>query len=474
MRALMAASGALVTGLVAGCGAGGGMALRASTPSYAEAYSTPVSDPYYPAHGEPYFDALNYDLDLRWTPATRTLHGIARIDFRLTAARDSLTLDLGRPLSVKKVLLDGATVPFTHPGAHLVVRRPGLARGSRHLLTVRYQGSPRQTPAPVTRADIPGLGWKTRQDGSVWAMQEPWGASTWYPSNDQPSDKAYYSARIVSRGGMQNVFNGRRVSTSTEHGATTTFWKLDQPAASYLITVAIGHYRRYVDKGPHGLPVTYWVPTGADPKYLRTLRRTPAMLHWLEGKLGPYPFARAGTVVVPADSAMETQTLVTMGMGDWANPGVADDLLHEYAHQWLGDTVTTDNWKDLWLNEGLTMYLQEVWSDARGDQPLAPTMRYFSTIDNSLRNRYGPPGEYKKNEFASANVYLSGALMVHRIRAKVGDTVFWNTMRAWVAEHKNRSVDRTDFADFWSARTGIDLHAFVSAWLTAATTPAGP
>jgi aminopeptidase N len=434
------------------------------------ALSEPVRDPYYPGHGVPYFDALAYALNLDWTPPTRQLRGTATIRFRVTSPRSALRLDLGRPLLVRRVLVDGTAVRWTHPADHLVVETRPLAADSRHTLVVRYAGSPRRVTAPMDRRDVSGLGWTTRTDGSVWTMQEPWGAYTWYPVNDHPSDKAYYSATITSRGGMTNVFNGNMVSSRTAREAgdrvTTTRWRLEEPTASYLVTVAIGDYQRYVDTGPHGLPLTYWVPRDAATTYLPMLRRSPSILRWVEARLGRYPFPRTGAVVVPSQSAMETQEMVTIGRGLWLYRGGVADLMHEYTHSWFGDTVTTDNWPDLWLNEGLTMYMQVLWQADHGGPDVGRVMRRWAREDNQFRAMFGPPGAYRRDEFASFNVYASGALMLDRIRNVVGDKKFWGAMRAWPVTHESRSVDRGDFEDFMSRRTGMDLHAFVEAWLT--------
>lgn len=442
--------------------------------SIGDALSDPVDDPYYPQHGEPYFDALKYKLDLDWRPAKERLRGTATIRFRVTTDRRTVRLDLGSPLRVSRVVLDGRARRWIHPRNHLVVDTGRLGADSRHTLSVTYAGSPHQVPAPTTRPDFPGIGWKTLPDGSTWTMQEPWGAFTWYPVNDHPSDKAFYTARVTSHGGMNNVFNGRLDSTRTAHGATTSHWTLQQPAASYLVTLAIGHYRRVADTGPHGLPMSYWVPRGSGDKDVALLRESPAIFRWIEARAGRYRFARGGAVVVDSGSAMETQTMLTMGAGDLESARGPADLMHEYAHQWLGDTVTTDNWPDLWLNEGLTMYLQVMWEAEHGGTPLDEHMATYAELDNQYRAANGPPGAWHKEDFGQAVVYTSPALVLHRIRTKVGDTVFFDTLKAWVRDHRHQSVDRVEFEDFWSTHTGIDLHAFVEAWLTSPTTPPGP
>jgi aminopeptidase N len=448
-----------------------GTAAASPAAPYDRAVSTPREDPYYPAKGDPGVDALHYGLDLRWAPRSRTLTGVARITFRSPVAQSQVRLDLGDPLRVRRVTLDGRQVLFSHPGKDLVVATGELAADSRHVLTVSYRGRPRPVAAPTRRSDIPHLGWTTTRRGAVWTMQEPFGAFTWYPVNDQPADKAFYDVRISAPKGMVGIFNGRLTSRRTSAGRTVTRWHLASPAASYLTTIAIGDYVRYTDRGPHRLPITYWLPRG-DQRALPELRRTPSMIRWLESKLGPYPFDRIGTVVVPSDSAMETQTLVTMGARLMADRRTfRSDLLHEYAHQWYGDTVTPESWPDLWLNESFAMYTQIRWEVSRGWATMAQWRALLTQQDQSLRDSDGPPGAYHRDDFGELCVYYCGALMLDRLRALLGDRLFDAVWRGWPQRHRDASVDRDDYIAWLNARTGRDLGPFVTRWITGPTTP---
>ena len=69
-------------------------------------------------------------------------------------------------------------------------------------------------------------------------MQEPYGAFTWYAVNDQPSDKALYDFTISTPAPWVGVANGELRSREEVDGDTVTAWHLDEPAASYLVTVA--------------------------------------------------------------------------------------------------------------------------------------------------------------------------------------------------------------------------------------------
>jgi aminopeptidase N len=311
------------------------------------------------------------------------------------------------------------------------------------------------------------------RDGRIWTMQEPFGALTWYPVNDHPSDKARYDVTIHAPGHWVGVFNGELQSRSYRHRVTTTVFHLGAPSASYLTTIAIGPYRHISDVGPHGLPISYWVPRDGR-RHLRVLRETPSMLRWLESRLGRYPFSTAGVVLVPSASAMETQTLVTMGTGIWGSQGsrsAAFDLLHEYAHQWYGDSVTPDNWPDLWMNESFAMYIQISYEASHGGAGLADWWRHLRHNDNAYRATFGPPGAYDKHQFASINVYYCGALMLHELRKRIGAATFARVLRAWPQRHRFSDQNRRRWIRFLHQQTGRRLGPFVTRWLMSPTTP---
>ena len=52
-------------------------------------------------------------------------------------------------------------------------------------------------------------------------MQEPYGAFTWYPVNDQPSDKALYDISVTAPAPYTGVANGVLVD-QTQDGDLTT------------------------------------------------------------------------------------------------------------------------------------------------------------------------------------------------------------------------------------------------------------
>ncbi len=434
--------------------------------------SHPAESSYYPARIAPDVDTLHYGLNLTWFAQQRRLHGVATITLRATQKAPDFHLELGRSLSVHSVAVDGRRVHSTHQGRTLDIRRPVRAN-HRYRVRIDYAGTPAPVRAPTTRTDMHDIGWHTTKSGQVWSMQEPFGAFTWYPCNDQPSDKALYDVRLDVPARWVGITNGRMTSRRTVHGRTITRFHSSDPMASYLSTVAIGPYRHFRQTGPHGIPMSYWVPRDK-PSLVRPLRRTPATLRWLEKRLGRYPFGQVGVVVVPADSAMETQTMITLGrnnfrFGKW---NVRTTVAHELTHAWYGDTVTPKDWRDVWMNEGMAMYMQARFEVSHGHGTWKHWQRQWKRNDQFWRDLYGPPARYHRNEFAEINVYYCPALMYDRLRLRIGNQTFDRLVRAWPQRHRNTNQSRASFEAWWEHRTGRHLGRFFRHWLMSKHSPA--
>lgn len=440
-------------------------------PSAAElraAESQPVEDPYYPDTSNPEVDALHYHLALEWDGSRLT--GRATVMFRATRPTDAMRLDLSRSLAVSAVQLDGTSIDYHQAADGLELFTGPLEGAATYTLTIDYAGAPAPTPAPSYRPDLSeGLGWNVDSDGSVYTFQEPYGAFTWYPVNDHPSDKALYDAVITTQGDDVAVFNGELVSTQPADNATVSSWHVDEPIASYLTTIAIGPYTQHTSTTPSGMRISYWLMP-RDEHLLAGLQDAGSeAFEWLEEHAGPYPFSTLGVVVVGGRSAMETQTMLTMSRGAVARPDAV--LQHEMAHQWYGDSVTPIDWQGVWLNEGWAMYMQQEFETDTGRPPFAGGLEAWRPFDQASRKVAGPPGDYNPESFGALNIYLGPALMLDEVRQRVGDATFDELAKAWAADHENENVDRQVFESWLNDETGEDFGPLLHKWLDSAKTP---
>ncbi|MBL7255216.1 M1 family metallopeptidase [Paractinoplanes lichenicola] len=439
-----------------------------TTPSveHVAGLSEPLADPLYPQHGNPGLDVLHYDLDLTWQP--KTLSGTATLLIRPTADAREIKLDF-KPYGLGQVTVDGANVPAAVRGEKLIVSAP--ARKDRQLtLAVPYRGTPSTTPMPSNRNDAEPLGLTVSPEGGLWTMQEPYGAFTWYPANDHPSDEALYDIAVTVPDGWSAIAGGTPAGST---GSTFRYRSTD-PMATYLQTLAVGRYKEITASGPRGLPLSYWYRPGLDERLVPSLRKSPEFLTFLEKRFGPYPFPSGGIVVVDSRSGMETQQMVTIGgrIPHFYPGPFEEDLLHEYAHHWFGDSITPTTWRDLWLSEGWATYAQLLWKQERHSMSDADLESVLRSRDAGLRKQLGPPGKPQAGHFAESNVYYCPAAMLKELNDALGDQRFFALATAWVQTQRNTQQDRASFITFVNKHTGRNFTSLINTWLDSPTTPA--
>src|SRR6185436_14112668 len=146
--------------------------------------------------------------------------------------------------------VDGEAATSSWAGDDIVVPAHRTA-DERTTLIVRYHGRPQTVPMPSQRTDFDeGLGLRADINGEAWTMQEPYGAGTWYPANDTPSDEAVYDTVITVPAGWAAVAHGQLVGVDRSGDRDTFRWQARDPVASYLATLAIGRYTELTDTGP--------------------------------------------------------------------------------------------------------------------------------------------------------------------------------------------------------------------------------
>ena len=420
-----------------------------------------AGDPYYPTSGNGGYAASNYVVAITYDPKTHHLDGDTTITARARQSLSEFSLDLDG-LDVRTVTVDGQAAQTNRDGGKLVIKPAlGVAQGSTFTVEVQYDG----TPAPVKSPKLGAEGWQVSSSGGAFAAGEPHSASTWYPVNDTPTDKATFHLAAKVPDGWSVISNGLAGRNESKDGWTTWRWDEAQPIASYLTTVGIDHWTMTTGKLADGTPVVSAFAPGTDDK--KALEdRLPEILDFLSSKFGPYPQDAAGGIFL-ADKisfSLETQTRPTYAQ--WTN---LSTIVHENAHQWWGDSVSVQNWKDVCLNECLASYAQWLWSEAKEG----------ANLDNSYRQLVakGPQVFTGKlydmgagNEFSA--VYTKGPMAMHALRRTIGDDVFFQILKTWPALHRDGNATWPQFESYVEQVSGKDLRGFFDAWFRGTTKPA--
>ncbi|MEV1143663.1 M1 family metallopeptidase [Micromonospora sp. NPDC049799] len=430
-----------------------------------------VGDTYFPTYGNGGYDVGHYVVQVRYDPEKDRLTGTTTVRAAATADLSAFNLDLAG-LTVTSVKVDGAPAKHTRTDDELVVTpAAGLVSGNGFVVEVAYEGEPR----PLENEVLGGGGWLHTDDGAI-ALGQPESASTWFPVNDHPSDKATYDFAVTVPQDLTAVSNGVPQGKSTSGGWTTWKWAERSPMASYLSTVVIGKFR--LTQAEHkGRPVfhavTSSIPQGAAD---RSIAGTVKVADYLESVFGPYPFESYGGVVVSDPRiryALETQSRPVYSAGFFRRGENTGVVAHELAHQWFGNSVALARWQDIWLNEGLATYAEWLWAEHDGE----------GTAQESFDAAYGgsssavwrtPPGRPGPENLFSESVYERGAMTVHALRVAVGDKAFFELVKTWSAQKRDDNATTDDFVALAERVSGRELDPLFDAWLYGTERPARP
>jgi aminopeptidase N len=423
-----------------------------------------IGDDYYPLYGNGGYDVEHYDLAIRYRPKTHAIRAVATIDAVATQNLSCFSLDLVG-LEVTDVTVGGDPATWARLDDELVITPTSLLPAtSSFTVVIAYEG------VPVTFVDVWGFpgAFVPTKDGAI-TFGEPEGAAMWFPVNDHPVDRATYTFRITVPTGYRVVANGIREGVTKQGRWKTHTWQADDPMVSYLVTVDIGDWDLRFGETSSGLPVIDAVDPDLQGVADDSLARQPEMVEFLEGYFGPYPFGSVGAIV--ADSrklgyALETQTRPIYPGNVFGFPWSDSIVVHELAHQWLGDLVAIERWRDIWLNEGFATYAEWLWDEHEGGS--TPAEAFVATWESIPAGRpfwnvvIGDPGI--EHLFAGA-VYVRGAMTLQALRNEVGDAVFWAIVSEWLETNAHSTGSTTEFMALAEQVSGQELSDLFALWL---------
>ena len=254
-----------------------------------------------------------------------------------------------------------------------------------------------------------------------------------------------------------------------------TDWNQDRISKSYLAFFAAGDFT--IAQGTHqGLPWLVAVSQGLSKvdqqASMRLMKKTPTVIEGLEKDLGHYPFSVVGglTTSLNPGFALENQTRPTYP----AVGGTYTSLIvHELAHQWFGDDIAVQGWRDIWLNEGFATFMEWRWSETHGGRMADEILRAYHDNVGAQASFWkvvvADPGAAAV--FDSA-VYGRGAMTLQALRNRVGNEAFWKIIHTWIREQRGGNGATEEFEEVAARVSGQDLGSFFTAWLNTPTRPA--
>jgi len=423
-------------------------ALVGSTPAIAgEAPSAP-------------FRSLSYDVELTPDFAAGVLTGSERLAFQsLADGLDTLTFT-ATPMAISATLDGAPGVTTSVVGRRLVVHLPrSLRRGETATLLLSFSGRA-DKEVPFT-PDLIHTGYLT-----CHAM---------ICDDDRPGDRAPLHLALTLPKDMDAVAPGRLVSRAPLGTDRLTWrWREDRPYPAYLYGFAAGRYARTTLPGRPGLSVLY---TGETPERVQAMfGETGRMVAFFEDRAGAsLPEGHYVQVLVDHRGDQEDaglsmihrasiEPILTEPREDWI-------VAHELAHEWWGNLVTCADWRELWLNEGLTTFMVAAWKEQRWGRAAYDREVAIGQSDWDEAKKAGLDrplswhGDYPTLSDKRHIAYGKSVVFLDRLRTETGEAAFWRGLRDYTRANAGRSVTASDLQRAMERASGHDLSALFKTWV---------
>lgn len=420
------------------------------------------------------YDVKYHRLELEVDPEVAYINGRVTTYFEATSALNEIVFDLTNNMTVSQVLQRGNPLVFSqNANDEVVITLPQeQPTGVLDSLTISYSGNPVSSGFGSfevnTHAGKPVL----------WTLSEPFGAQGWWPCKQDLIDKidrmeVFITTPLTNPDGDDYVAvsNGLEQSQVIHGAKKTTHFIHNYPIPAYLVAIAVTNYEIYSDTVPNnGNPfeiINYVYPENRSTIEMQT-SITVDIMNLYSDLFGDYPYAdeKYGHAQFGWAGGMEHTTVSFMGSFG------RNLIAHELGHQWFGNKVTCGSWKDIWLSEGFATYMSGLVVEHLDGE--TPFKTWKQQMVNSITSADSGSVFLKDTDTLSVDrifnqrlSYNKGAMMLHMLRKKLGDTDFFQGLRNYLnhPDHAYGYAKSEDFIRIMEHSSGEDLTDFFENWL---------
>lgn len=414
------------------------------------------------------YDINYHHLEFEVDPSVHYIKGKVTTYFSILEDDVSqIVFDMASVLKVDSIIYHSEKINYSHSSNKLAIQLPStLPLHKSDSVKVYYQGAP-----PSSGGFGAFITDSHNRTPIMWTLSEPYGAKDWWPCKQDLYDKAdSIDLIIIHPKEYKAAGNGVLLSETIIGENKRTHWKHRHPITAYLVAFAVTNYETYSDYVPLDDNDSIQILNYVYPEDLDNAReQTPATIEIMKlfNKLFityPYKDEKYGHAQFGWGGGMEHQTMSFMVNFNF------DLIAHELAHQWFGDYITCNSWKNIWINEGFATYCESLchefglsgqnWNNYKENQ-----IRYITSEPGGSLYVNDTTSDY--SIFNGRLSYAKGGMVLHMLRNEVGDTAFFRGIRNYLQDPKlaNGFASTENFQEHIEAESGMDLNYFFQDWI---------
>ncbi|HOS83731.1 MAG TPA: M1 family aminopeptidase, partial [Bacteroidales bacterium] len=234
----------------------------------------------------------------------------------------------------------------------------------------------------------------------------------------------------------------------------------------------------YIGKFEHfsetykGIDTTFTLDYYVLPEHLEKTKlifqQTPNILKYFESIYGPYPWAREGFKLVGSPyEGMEHQTAIAYGTGFKTHHlGFDYIILHESVHEWWGNSISVDDFSDIFMHEGFATYSEALFVEHT--YGVKEAERYMLKYAGYIKNKNPLVGPRNVNfwDYKDTDPYMKGAWTLHGLRFVINnDSLFFDILKTYYNTRAYSIVTVKDFTEYTKQKTGMNLDWYFAQYL---------
>ncbi|MEY2580116.1 MAG: hypothetical protein QOI49_2940 [Verrucomicrobiota bacterium] len=399
-------------------------------------------------------------------------------------------------IKISKAAIDGKTIAAAaiklDEKEQTLTLAAELAEG-KHQLDLEFTGKINQQGQGLYYAPYQeqGTGAKKIMLGTQFEATD---ARRLFPCWDEPSFRARFQLTAVVPENFTAVSNMPIEKETKVAGGKEVRFAATPPMSSYLNVFCAGELDAIQTKKgevTHGIIAT----KGKAEMGRYALESSQQILEYFNDYFGqPYPLPKLDHIAVPGGfgGAMENWGGITYyesvllfdpeKSSAQTKQNIYEVLAHETAHMWFGDLVTMAWWDNLWLNEGFASWMGtkctakfnpdwEVWLSK--STPRDPMRRggigKEGALEGDARSTTHPiqqpiATEAEANSAFDDITYRKGMSFIRMLESFLGEDVFRDGIRKYIAAHKLSNSTTTDLWNALGEASGKPVVEIAAAW----------
>ncbi|WP_184550201.1 M1 family metallopeptidase [Mucilaginibacter sp. FT3.2] len=420
-------------------------------------------------------DVQHYTFALQLNDDNNNIKGEATVDIKFLKSTPSFSLNLvkknntGKGMTVSSITENGKPVKFEQDSDAVKIYTP-IRAISRHSFVISYEGIP---------AD--GLIISTNNFGHRTFFGDNWPnrAHNWLPCVDAPVDKATVDFIVTAPDHYQVVSNGLKLEEKAlPNRLKLTHWQENVALPTKVMVIGVAQFAIDYTGDVSGIPVyTYVFPESKDAGF-KNYAVAKEILPFFIKKVGPYSYEKLANVQSKTIfGGMENASAIFYFEESVTSKGIEELMAHEIAHQWFGDGASEKSFAHLWLSEGFATYMTNLYLENKyGADTLKSRLiedrktvldfekkRFTPVVDTAVKDQY--------MQLLNANSYQKGGWVLHMLRRKLGDAIFWKGVSAYYTKYNGRNANTADLCLVMEQASGQNLKPFFKQWLRVAGHP---